>query len=72
MSKIIDIMNGQPLEEYSFNEDNAKQFLEYLLKYKIDSAEIDQNERWMLHHVIKFVENSSGVSAMEILNKEVV
>lgn len=70
MRKVIDIMTREPLKELIFDKATAEELIEYLLNYKSEIAVIDYNERYMVHQVLKFIENASGASAEEVLQRK--
>lgn len=70
MNNVIDIMTGEPLEVLPFDKEQAEQVLAYLLNYKIDEAQVNFGERYMLNTIMKFIENNSSANSMEILNRK--
>jgi hypothetical protein len=70
--KIIDMMYGtenRELDSLPFGKEMAEQLIEYIIQYNIDKPEVNFGERYMVNMVLKYIENNSGVSTMEILEK---
>jgi hypothetical protein len=72
MKKVIDIMHGtdnKELDSLPFTKEMAEQFIEYIVNYRIDNAEVHFGERYMINQVLRFIENNSGANTMEVLEK---
>lgn len=73
MAKVINIVTKQAETELPFNEEDAKEVMNYLMKYKSNTrASLSNCELNIMNSLIKLVENNSGVDCLEALQETAV
>jgi hypothetical protein len=69
MSKVINIKTKQPMEGLPFDKEIAEGILEHIFSYKISDENVTLQERTMVHEIIAFIENNSGIKSLDVLDK---
>jgi hypothetical protein len=56
---VIDLFTKQNHVGLPFDQTEAKSLIAHILALNINQSEINYQERWMVHEVVKFIENNT-------------
>lgn len=68
-SNVIDIATRQPITEYRYSQAEAETLIEKLIQHELSTTSLHEATPLIIDDLITMIENNSGVSRVEIMEK---